>query len=132
MIGSGLTRFRDFGLLLLRIGLGVAFIFHGYPKLFGGPHTWEAVGGMANIEFYPVVFGFIGACIEFFGGILLILGFLFRPVCLLLAAQMAVALFAHHLPHGDPYGVWSHPMEDGIVFLCLLLIGPGAYSIDRK
>jgi hypothetical protein len=45
---------------------------------------------------------------------------------------MAVALFAYHLPHGDPFGIWSHPLEDGIVFLSLLLIGPGAYSIDRK
>lgn len=132
MIGSGLTRFRDLGLLLLRIGLGASFIWHGHGKLFGGADMWATVGGMANITFFPAVFGFIAGCVEFFGGIFLLVGLLFRPVCLLLAIDMAVALFMHHLPHGDPFGIWSHPMEDGIVFLSLLLIGPGAYSIDRK
>lgn len=132
MIGSGLTKFRDFGLLLLRVGIGVAFILHGYPKLFGGPDMWAGVAGMANIHYFPTAFGFIAACIEFFGGILLILGFLFRPVCLLLALQMAAALFLHHLAEGDPFGKWAQAFEMGTVFVSLLFIGPGILSVDRK
>ena len=49
MILSSLERYRDFGLLLLRIGLGAMFIWHGAPKLVGGPETWTRLGGaMAN------------------------------------------------------------------------------------
>ncbi len=29
-------RTRDLGLLVLRIGLGMMFTMHGYPKLMGG------------------------------------------------------------------------------------------------
>ena len=37
-------RFHDLGLLLLRIGLGVVFVVHGFPKLAGGPAAWAGLG----------------------------------------------------------------------------------------
>lgn len=62
------------------------FIFHGYTKLLSGPQGWEGLGGsMKNvgINFFPMVWGFMAAITEAFGGFLLILGLAFRPVCLL-------------------------------------------------
>ncbi len=32
----------DFGILVFRLGIGLMFIFHGYPKLVGGPEKWES------------------------------------------------------------------------------------------
>jgi len=131
MIWTGLTKYRDLGLLVLRVGLGAAFIAHGWDKLIRGPEFWTMVGKMGGFYFIPTFWGFIAAMIEFGGGILFALGLLFRPACLLLVLQMCVAL-GHHLRHRDGFPVYSHALEDGVVFLGMLLIGPGKHSVDRK
>lgn len=134
MILGFLNKYRDLGLLILRIGLGVMFLWHGYPKLIGGPEIWQKLGmAMSGIgvKTLPVFWGFMAAFSEFFGGICLILGILFRPACILLVTTMAVAA-TMHLGKGDGLKVASHAIEDGIVFLSLIFIGPGKYSIDKK
>jgi putative oxidoreductase len=42
---SNLSKYKDFGLLLMRAGIGVLFMFYGYPKLLGGPAMWTQIGG---------------------------------------------------------------------------------------
>lgn len=129
-----LSKYRDIGLLILRIGIGAMFLYHGAPKIFGGPEKWERVGmAMASvgINFFPILWGFMAAFSEFFGGICIILGLFFRPACILLTITMAVAA-SMHLSKGDGLGVASHAIEDGIVFLSLILIGPGKYSFEEK
>ena len=43
---------KDFGLLLVRLGIGVSiFIFHGYDKITGGPGLWEGLGGFQADSF---------------------------------------------------------------------------------
>ena len=40
-----MDRYRDVGLLILRLGFGLSFFwYHGYPKLAGVPETWERIG----------------------------------------------------------------------------------------
>jgi putative oxidoreductase len=135
MILTFLDKYRDVGLLVLRIGLGCMFLFHGFPIMFGGPEIWKEVGRLGmldiSIQLMPVVVGFIAAFAEFIGGICIILGLLFRPACLLLAITMCFA-FAMHLRRGDTLGGASHAIENGIVFLSLIFIGPGKYSLDEK
>ncbi len=132
MIGTSLTRYRDFGLLLLRVSLGLALVVHGWPKLSGGPGAWEGIGRMGGFgQLYPTFWGLAAALTEFGGGILLAVGFAFRPVCALLFIQMMVAL-STHLHRHDGFGVYSHAVEDGVVFLSLLFVGPGKFSVDGK
>jgi putative oxidoreductase len=110
------------------------FMLHGGQKLIGGPPMWEGVGGaMGNfgIHFAPKVWGLLAACTEFFGGLLLLMGLLFRPACILLLGVMFVAAVMH-ISAGDPFSKVSHPIEAGIVFFSLILIGPGRYSLDYK
>jgi putative oxidoreductase len=124
---------HDWGLLLLRLGLGGAFVVHGTPKLLGGPETWQALGGaMTNlgVHFAPALWGLAAALSEAGGGLLLALGLLFRPACAALLATMGVAL-AMHFGKGDSFLVYSHALEDGVVFLALLIAGPGRLSLDR-
>jgi putative oxidoreductase len=73
----------------------------------------------------------MAAFAEFGGGILMILGFYFRPAVLLMAITMAVAL-RMHIGKGDPFGVYSHALELGIIFICLLFVGPGKLSVDGE
>jgi putative oxidoreductase len=125
----------DTGLLVIRLGVGLMFLLvHGGPKLMGGPETWERVGGamsVVGIGFAPVFWGFMAAASEGIGGLLLALGLFTRPAALLMTVTMAVAS-TMHLSHGDGLAKASHAIELGVVFLGLLMTGPGRYSLDQK
>lgn len=134
MILTSLNKHRHIGLLILRIGIGCMFLFHGAPKMFGGPEEWKDTG-MAmkslGIGFMPMFWGLMAAISEFIGGICLILGLFFRPACFLLTSTMMVAAISN-LSEGEGLMGASHPIEVGIVFLSLILIGAGKYSLDEK
>lgn len=131
---ASLDKYRNTGLLIIRIGLGIMFMFHGYPKLLGGPEQWEAIGGaMKNlgITFAPAVWGLIAGLTETFGGFLILLGLAFRPVCMLLTFNLMVAALMH-LKAGEDFMAASQAIETGCMFFGLLFIGPGKYSVDKK
>jgi len=133
MVLTFLNRYRDIGLLILRVGIGAMFIFHGFPKISGGPAMWGKIGttiGVFGVHFVPVFWGFMSSFAEFFGGIFLIFGFFFRPITMLMTINMIVAT-SMHLNNGQGLGIASHAIEDGILFLSLILIGPGKYSLDE-
>lgn len=128
---SPFDRQRDLGLLLLRVGIGAMFMAHGWPKMIGGPAKWESIGSATQVfglAFAPLFWGFMAALAELGGGLLLALGIAFRPACALLLCTMVVAS-AKHLSQGDGFGKASHAIEAAILFLSLLLIGPGAYRL---
>ena len=82
-IFSNKITYNDLGLFLIRIGIGLSMmIFHGYPKIKGGPELWTNLGSdmsVVGINFLPVFWGFMAGFSEFFCSILLIIGILFRP-----------------------------------------------------
>ena len=122
----------DVGLLVLRIGIGVIFIFHGLPKLMGGVETWTQIGStmsVIGISFAPTFWGFMAAATEAIGGLFIILGLLHRPVALLLVFTMIVAVLMH-VTAGDPFGVYSNALKGLVVFIALFITGPGKYSFD--
>ena len=130
---SNLGNYRNFGLLIIRVGLGIMFIYHGLPKLSGGPDTWKSVGAATKcvgITFLPVVWGFLAAVVETVGGFLLVIGLAFRPVCLLLVFNLLVA--AIFTFKGEGLMGASHAIEDAIMFAGLLFVGPGKFSVDKK
>ncbi|KIH77637.1 putative oxidoreductase [Geoalkalibacter ferrihydriticus] len=129
-----LNKYRDIGLLLMRLGLGVMFLVHGVPKLLGGPERWYQLGlamSYLGIDFMPHMWGIAAALAETLGALCLIFGFFMRPACLVLACTMAVAA-TMHLGRGDGLQVASHAIELGIVFCGLLILGPGRFSLDRS
>lgn len=131
---DNLGKYRNTGLLLLRIGLGTMFIIHGFPKLAGGPNDWTGLGGsmkVIGIDFLPIFWGFMAAATETFGGFLLIVGLFFRPALILLIFTMIIAALVH-FGKGDGLGGASHAIELSIVFFGLIFIGPGKYSVDKK
>ena len=131
---SSLNRYKNLGLLIIRIGLGILFIYHGLPKLLGGPENWQKLGtaaGAVGIHFLPVFWGFLCAVTETIGGILVVVGLAFRPVCLLMAVNLIVAAAFTYKLSGD-FGDATHAIEDAIVFAGLVFIGPGSYSVDKS
>lgn len=133
MIKNFLDKNKDIGILFLRIAVGSAFVFiYGLGKIQGGPELWGKIGGaMSNlgITFAPVFWGFMASVTEFGGGILLILGLFTRPVSALLSFTMLVAAI-QHLSKLDPWRNVIIPVELLSVFIALLFIGAGKYSLD--
>ncbi|GIK98245.1 MAG: hypothetical protein BroJett029_24540 [Alphaproteobacteria bacterium] len=123
---ESLDRYSPYALAALRIVAALIFMEHGTQKLFGFPAPPES--GL------PVTFSifWIGAILEFVGGLLILVGLFTRPVAFVLSGEMAVAYWAFHAPHG------LYPVLNGgdaailycFVFLLLVFTGPGAWSID--
>jgi putative oxidoreductase len=123
-----LAPYRPAALALLRIGAGLLFMQHGAQKLFGVLGGFGSPGATAPLA---SLMGLAGV-LEFFGGLLIVLGLFTRPIAFLLAGEMLVAFFKAHVPRG------GFPVENGgevpllfmLVFLTLFVHGPGAVSID--
>jgi putative oxidoreductase len=131
MLLKFLGKHRDLGLLILRLGVGAIYIMHGLPKLVGGPKLWTSIGhsmGHLGIHWIPVFWGFMAAVTEGIGGVLLILGALYRPTCLLLAFVMTVAtLTVFH----EGFKGYGYPLTMVFVFVGLACVGPGRFSVDK-
>jgi putative oxidoreductase len=114
-------------LSILRIVAALLLMAHGSQKLFGIPDTQH----VAAIQLFSLM-GLAGV-LEFFGGLLLLIGLFTRPVAFILSGLMAVAYFMAHAPQG----FWPL-MNKGelavlccFVFLYLAMAGGGSWSIDR-
>lgn len=123
--------------LPLRLIAGIIFSAHGAQKLFAwfGGYGLEGTGQwMDSIGLSP---GFIMALLagsaEFFGGLLLILGFLIRPTSFVLTTFLIVAIFSVHISNG--LFLSNNGYEFGIaliaITIALLIQGAGRYSVDN-
>jgi len=123
-----MDRFSPYALALLRIFTALSFISHGTQKLFGFPvpPSWGMPGAFSLLWF--------AAVIEVVGGALILVGFLTRPVALLLSGQMAVAYWMAHGSKG------FYPLLNGgeaamlfcFIFLYIAFSGPGALALDSR
>lgn len=122
----------SFGLLALRVVVGAIFAAHGAQKIFEStiPGTIGSFAGMGVP--LPEIAAPVVAFIELIGGILLILGLLTRPVGILLAIDMIVALVAVHLPAGLWVGDGGYEFVAvlGVAALALAFTGAGKFSLD--
>ena len=113
-------------LAVLRIVAALIFMEHGTQKLFGFPPSDRPQPELFSLS------GLAGV-LEFFGGIMLVLGLFTRPVAFILSGEMAVAYWMAHAPQS------FFPVLNGgdaailycFVFLYLVAAGPGAWSLDE-
>ena len=112
---------------LLRVVSGFLLFQSGGLILFG---WYGGMPGGAKVELMSQTG--IGGILEFFGGILIMLGLLTRPVAFILSGMMAVAYWQFHFPNGR----W--PLQNQgmpAVLLCFIFLyiaakGGGEWSLD--
>ncbi|HVN07798.1 MAG TPA: DoxX family protein [Patescibacteria group bacterium] len=120
---------RPLGLLILRLSLGLIFLYHGWPKLFSDPGHYAQM--FAKLGFAGPTSYAIGA-LELFGGGLLIVGFFTRPISLLLSAEMATAIWKVHLAKGYlAVNEYQFPLIVGAACFALATCGAGGLSLDE-
>jgi putative oxidoreductase len=123
-----------YGLLLLRVVVGVAFFGHGTQKLFGwwGGFGPQGTGGFFASQGYRwgVPMAVLAGLAEAGGGTLLALGLLTPFACAAIAVVMLNAIFAVTLKRAFMAG-----SELELVYLVtavsLAASGPGRFSLDR-
>jgi putative oxidoreductase len=129
----------DLAALVLRGVLGFVFIAHGGQKLFG----WFGGGGMHGTTVFfravgipaPDAFAYVVGITEFFGGAVLVLGFLTIIATAGLVIDMAVAIatvshaFSFFSQQKVGYG-WELNLSLIGLAAALLIIGPGTWSVD--
>ncbi len=127
MIFPELTAYSDWGLLALRITVGVIFIVHGWPKLTNARGMTQAFGqsNLALIAFFTA----LGA-VETFGGIAMVIGLWTQPISIAFAIIMvgAIALKNTMMKTGftaQNTAGWEFDFALLGATLALLLVGPG-------
>lgn len=115
------------GLLLLRLGVGILILKHGYDKLANfNSSKYDFINFMHmgnKLSLALLIFA------EFFCAILIILGMFTRFACIPLIFSFCVALFITH--NGDFFGKGEMDTLYLTGFVALLFAGPGRISVDR-
>jgi len=127
------TMSQNIGFLLLRffVGLALCTVFEKFIPKNGiwGPQEWF-IQDTANMGFpFPSFFAWVAVLSEFFGGLLLMLGFLTRPAALLNVFVTFTATFIYH--NGDIGNSGLTSFLFMIMCLCIFLFGPGKFSVDH-
>jgi len=123
-----------YGLLLLRVFVGVAFFGHGTQKLFG---WWGGYGPQGTGGFFASMgyrwggpMAVLAGLAEAGGGTLLALGLLTPLACALIAIVMLNAIFAVTLKRAFMAGS-ELELAYLVTAISLAAIGPGRFSLDR-
>jgi uncharacterized membrane protein YphA (DoxX/SURF4 family) len=129
MLDSIFGPYKKYATLVLRIGLAIVFIAHGWGKVTGieGTAGFFAKVGIPLSSF----FAYVVAAVEFGGGILILLGLFTRIAAALIAIVMVVAIFTVKLSQGFLGGY-----ELDFILLCvaiaLMLTGSGPVALGSS
>lgn len=122
------TSQADAALLILRIGVAVLMLTHGLPKLqmllSGGEIKFPGVLGLS-----PVISLALVVFAEVVCSLLILIGFRTRLASIPLLFTMVVAVFVFHI--NDPFANQELGLLYLLLYLPLLILGSGKYSIDQ-
>jgi putative oxidoreductase len=125
---------------LIRFVAGFWLMPHGSQKLFGlfGGDIHGTAAFFSKVGIEPALtLSYVVGCTEFFGGLLVAIGFLTRPAAAAAAFMLAVAAFQVHFPNGF---FWTTPGKPGFEYplmwmflmIAIFLRGGGNLSVDSK
>lgn len=139
---TGDRRWEWLPILVARVSLGLFFTVSGYNKLFVPAKHEDLIHLMTEIGLpFPEFMALFLACVEFFGGLLLMAGLFSTFAAIALTIAMIVAIVTVEIETVIPKGIgffdwmsWFLYLPQVmyvILFVWLMTSGPGRFSIDH-
>jgi putative oxidoreductase len=125
----------DWGILILRLGVGIMFMAHGLQMalgLFGGPGVKGFSGMLSSLGFSPAIFwSYVASYSVLIGGLFLIIGVQTRMAAAVLLIFILTAGIKVHLSKGFflANGGIEYTFVIAAACLSLILLGSGKFSI---
>jgi putative oxidoreductase len=120
---------------IIRFCAGAILIYHGYGKLFGGNIAGVAEHVVTPLHLpMPMAWAYLIAVLECFGGAALAIGFLTRPIALMLTIEFIVITFWHYgngYSFSSAHGGYEYPLLLLVIYAAIFFRGAGRCSIDR-
>ena len=120
-----------YGILLLRVSLGLLFLAHVSLKIF--VFTIPGTVGYFQSLGFSALFTYVVIALELLGGIALIVGFYAPYVALPLAIEILGTIITVHGANGWQFanegGGWEFPALWAVALVALALLGDGAFAL---
>ncbi len=120
---------------IIRFIAGAILIYHGYGKLFGGIINGVAQNVVTPLGLPdPLAWAYFLGLLEFVGGAFLAIGFLTRPIALMLTVEFIIITAWHHgngYSFSSPHGGYEYPLLLTIIYAAIFFRGAGRCSIDK-
>ena len=126
-----------FGLLILRVAVGVTMIAHGYNHIYRGGKIKGTAGWFTSLGMKPgIVHAWLASITELAAGTALILGLLTPLAAGAIVGTLGVAFITNHRKAG--FFVFARPTEGweylmNLVAMCIAIacLGAGRWSLDN-
>ena len=116
-------------IVLMRVIAGVALAVHGWPKIqdpFKNVDMVEKLGFVPGAIWSPMLAG-----TEFFGGILLAIGFLTRPSAVAATVVLLVTAWFHWVLQAEGFSGAEKSLLWAAITFYFVAHGGGPFSVDR-
>ncbi len=127
-----LDRLQPLALLAMRLALGAIMVAHGSHKVFGGLHHHAQMVASLGL---PAWLAYVSAFAEFFGGLMILVGFFTRAAALVVFLNLFVAIWKVHLHNGllgsPERPGYEFPLSAAALAFALIFFGGGAIALDH-
>jgi putative oxidoreductase len=125
----------DLALLVIRVGLGIVFLAHGYNHVFRGGKIPGTARWFESLGMRPgIVHAWFASLTELAAGVGLLFGFLTPLACAGIIGTMLVALITNHLKNGffifRPGEGYEYVLTLILMSVGLAGLGAGEWSVD--
>ncbi len=132
-----LLDFQMLGIFMLRVTLGIIFVYFWYKKFFH-QHADESPDSRLGRKLKDIiglrpakVFFLVATSVEGIAGALLVIGLWTQGAAIVTGTLMLIASFIkHHRPSVLPKNTTEFYVLLAVVSFALIFLGPGAFAID--
>jgi len=126
----------DLAVLIIRVGLGVVFLAHGWNHIFGGGRIAGTARWFESLGMKPgALHAWTASLTELGSGALLLLGLATPLACAGIVGTMLVALVTNHLRNGffifRPGEGYEYVLTLTLMAIGLAGVGAGRWSVDH-